>query len=136
MSAALTFGTAGTNTTRLGNFQSITFQEASCLIRCPAPGFVTATGPFVPNSTVQMIANTPYLVQLDLLFNPEPTNVQVSGSIDPVFSASSGGQFVFSPGVVAPVPTPGAWLSMISGLLGLCMFARKRTTAAAMAFGV
>jgi hypothetical protein len=135
MSAALTFGTAGTKTTSLGNFSAVTLQEADCINGCPAPGFVTSTGPFAPIQSVQMVANTPYFVQMDLLIRSQPSGTQQSGTIDPTFSASSGGQFIFSPGVLpegggetmqAPEIDASAAASGVSLLAGCLLVFRGR----------
>ena len=99
MSAAVTFGAAGTSTTRFNNFAGTTFQEADCVNGCPAPGFISSTGPFAPVQSVQVVANTPYFVQLDLLIRAQPSGAQQSGSIDPTFSSAFGGEFLFSAGI-------------------------------------
>jgi hypothetical protein len=134
MSAAMTFGTAGTATTSLGNFSAITLQEADCVNGCPAPGFVPSTGPFAPDQSVQMVANTPYFVQLDLLIRAQPSGMQESGMIDPTFSSTSGGQFIFSPGVPpegggtmqAPEIDASAGASALSLLVGGLLVLRGR----------
>jgi len=129
MSAHLVFGPAGSSTTSLNNFASVTFEEAYCLNGCPPPGFVAnvvTSGPFLPDNLVPMVANTLYMIRLDLLFRPNPSGVQISGLVDPVFSAASGGQFVFSPGV-SPIPEPGTWLLMLAGLCWLAGVARTHS---------
>lgn len=135
VSAGLAFGLAGTATGNFNNFSSKTFEEADCLNGCPAPGFIVPTGPFVADNLVQMDANSLYYIQLDLLLNPGPSNVEISALIDPTFSAiASGGQFIFSPGVlsVASTPLPAALPLFASGLgvLGAVGWRRKRKVAA------
>lgn len=128
-SAALTFGLAGSSTTSFNNFASIQLQEADCMNGCPAPGFVTGTPAFTPDHQVQMIANTLYFVQLDVLLDAQPTGVQNSVMIDPVFTSNSGGEFVFSPGVfgvTSGVPEPSTWAMMILGFCGLGFIAYRR----------
>jgi len=130
MSAHLKFGQAN-NTGNFNDFASTTFEEAACINRCPAPGFAIPTAPFVADHLLTMTANTLYFIQLDLLMNPGPSNVEISGLIDPIFSTgASGGTFVFSPGVfsVATTPIPAALPLFASGLGGLGLFGwhRKR----------
>jgi hypothetical protein len=83
-----------------------------------------------------MVANTPYLVQLDLQFRPVPSGVQISGLIDPTFTTSaSGGQFVFSPGVfdvTTAVPEPSTWAMMILGFAGVGFMAYRRKSKSAL----
>ena len=121
VSAHLTFGPAGPSTTSLNNFASVTFEEAHCVNGCPAPGFAIPTAPFTPDHQVAMVANTPYLVRLDLVFSPGPSGVQIGGWIAPGFTTTSGGEFVFSPGVL-PVPEPGIGLSLVSGMAWVAAF--------------
>jgi hypothetical protein len=77
-----------------------------------------------------MAANTLYFIQLDLLLNPGPSNVEISALIDPIFSTgASGGTFVFSPGVlsgVATTPIPATLPLFASGLGGLGIFGWRR----------
>jgi hypothetical protein len=135
MSAYLGFGPASTDDSRFNNFASVTFQEADCTTRCPAPGFAfPGTGPFVADNLVSMEANTLYYVELHLLLDPHDDGVEISGLIDPTFTTTaSGGQFVFSPGVFSVTPIPAALPLFASGLggLGLLGWHRKRTAASA-----
>lgn len=134
--AYLRFGLAGLSTSSLNNFSSIVFEEADCINGCPFGTFVPP-GPFVPDHLVKMIANTPYFIQLGLKFASQPSHVQVSGMVDPVFSASTfGGSFIFSPGVFdrsTSVPEPGAWMLMLSGFLAIGVLARRRAGSRARA---
>jgi hypothetical protein len=131
-SAYLGFGPAYTSTPTFNDFNSKTFEEAACLNRCPAPGFAIPTSPFVADHLVSMEANTLYFVELDVLLDAQPTNAESSASIDPTFTTSaSGGQFVFSPGVVAATPLPAALPLFTSalGALGLFGWRAKRKDA-------
>jgi hypothetical protein len=132
ISASLRFGPAGSRTDIFNNFASTTFQEAHCVNGCPAPGFVIPTAPFTPDNLVQMDANTLYFVQLDLLINPGPSGVQLTGSIDPTFSTDAGGSFVFSPGVFGAVPEPSTWAMMILGFAGVGFMAYRRKSKPAL----
>jgi len=127
-SAYVGLGQAGANTANLNNFASKTFEEAECVNGCPN-GFGFPTGPFADDHLVSMEANTLYYVELDLLFRPDATNLDVSAMIDPIFSAS-GGRFIFSPGVFSPgtaaTPLPAALLLFISGLGGLSLLGWRR----------
>ena len=124
-SAHLIFGPAGPSTTSFNNFTSVTFEEADCLNGCPAPGFGIPTAPFAPDNQVQMDANVPYLVRMDLLFRPTTSGLQISGLIDPTFTTTSGGEFIFSPGVFA-APEPGTSSLLLAGVLALGTSARYR----------
>lgn len=121
VSAHLKIGQAGTSFGAFNNFASVTMEEADCLNRCPAPGFVVTPGPFTPNHLLNITANTLYFVQMDVLLNPGPSNVEISGKVDPMFTTDIlGGEFLFSPGVLAGppsggIPEPSAWALMILG---------------------
>ena len=135
VSASLRLGLAGASTTSLNNFSSLTFQEADCLNGCPSPGFAIATGPFVTNNQVQMIANTLYFLQMDVLLRPISSGVQNTGMIDPTFSSDFGGQFIFSPGVFAAtsaVPEASTWAMMILGFAGIGFMAYRRKSKPAL----
>jgi hypothetical protein len=137
ISASLRFGQAGLSTTFFNNFTTTDFQEAHCINGCPSPGFAIPTaGAFTPDNQVQMVANTLYLIQLDLLFRPTTSGVQISGLIDPTFSTSaSGGQFIFSPGVfdaTASVPEPSTWAMMLLGFAGVGFMAYRRKSKPAL----
>ncbi len=131
VSASLLFGQAGASTASFNNFASLTFQEAHCVNGCPSPGFVIPTAAaFTPDNQVQMVANTLYLIQLDLAFRPTGSGVQITGLIDPMFSTSAlGGYFIFSPGVfdaTASVPEPSTWAMMLLGFAGIGFMAYRR----------
>jgi len=135
MSASLRFGRAGAATSSFNNFASLTLQEADCLNGCPSPGFAIATAPFTANHQLQMVANTLYFIQMDLLIAPRPTGVQVSAMIDPMFSSDFGGEFAFSPGVFAAtsaVPEPSTWAMMILGFAGVGFTAYRRKSKPAL----
>lgn len=83
-----------------------------------------------PDVTVQMVANTPYFLLMAVQIFPGPSNVQVSGLIDPMFSSDFGGQFIFSDGVFAStsaVPEPSTWAMMIIGFAGVGFIAYRRS---------
>jgi len=130
MSAGLKFGQADSSPGNFNDFASTTFEEGACVNRCPAPGFAIPTAPFVPDHLLTMTANTLYFIQLDLLMNPGPSNVEISGLIDPTFSTSaSGGTFVFSPGVlssVATTPIPASLPLFMSAIGGLGLIGWRR----------
>jgi PEP-CTERM motif len=135
MSASLRFGRAGAATSSFNNFASLTLQEADCLNGCPSPGFAIATALFTANHQLQMVANTLYFIQMDLLIAPRPTGVQVSAMIDPIFSSDFGGEFAFSPGVFAAtsaVPEPSTWAMMILGFAGVGFMAYRRKSKPAL----
>jgi hypothetical protein len=135
MSASLSFGPSDAVPGNFNDFASKTFEEAECLVRCPAPGFAFPAGPIVTDHLVSMEANTLYFIRLDVLLNPGPSNVEVSASLDPTFSTSaSGGQFIFSPGVTSAVtPLPAALPLFISSLGGLGLVGWRRNQKAASA---
>jgi len=121
-SAYLAFGPAGGSAGTFGDFSSYTLQEVDCANGCPK-GFPGAPAPFATDNFVQMTANIPYFVLLDLQIDPSATGLQSLTSIDPVFStAAAGGFFVYSSGVTdaGAAPEPGALILMLSGyaLLG------------------
>jgi hypothetical protein len=137
ISSSLRFGPAGLATTNFNNFAVTPFQEAHCVNGCPAPGFAIPNAPFTPDNLVQMDANRLYFVQLDLLINPGPTGVQLTGLIDPTFSTDAGGSFIFSPGVFSPgipgaVPEPSTWFMMILGFAGIGFMAYRRKSKPAL----
>jgi hypothetical protein len=132
-SAGLAFGPASTSIGSFNNFASKTFEEADCTSRCPAPGFIVTPAPFVTDHLLSMEANTLYYIQLDLLLNPGPSNVEISALIDPTFGAT-GGSFIFSPGVTSAVtPIPAALPLFISGLGGLGLLGWRRNKQGAAA---
>ncbi|SDJ62633.1 PEP-CTERM protein-sorting domain-containing protein [Bradyrhizobium lablabi] len=135
VSASLLFGQAGTSTAYFNNFASLTFQETQCVNGCPSAA-PNPTGAFIPNNEVQMVANTPYLVQLTVLLDPTSSGVQISGSIDPVFSTDIvGGHFIYSPGVfdvATAVPESSTWAMMILGFAGVGFMAYRRKSKPAL----
>lgn len=133
VSAHLAFGPAASNSANFNNFSPVTFEMADCPNGCPAYGI--STGPFGHDNLVQMVANTLYFIQLDLLFSPRPDGVQLSALIDPAFTTDIlGGQFIYSPGVfsaASETPLPAA-LPLFAGGLGVIGFlARRRKRKAA-----
>ena len=132
ISASLRLGLAGSSINSLNNFDSVLFQEADCVNGCPSPGFAIPTGSFTPNNQVQILANTLYFVQMDLIIRAQPTGVQVAGLIDPTFSTASAGQFVFSSGVlgqtVTAVPEPSTWAMMLLGFVLIGILVRRHQT--------
>jgi PEP-CTERM motif len=131
VSAGLIFGEAGTNPTSFNNFSSVLFQEGDCINGCPAPGFVVPAGPFVPAQSLKMTANIPYYIQLEVLLNPQPTLVQISGLIDPTFTTDApGGRFIFSPGIGLAAPEPATWILLLAGFAGLAGAAKWRAARA------
>jgi hypothetical protein len=134
VSAGLAFGQAGESFGQFNNFDLKTFEEADCLNGCPSPGFAIPTAPFT-DALVQMVANTLYYIQLDVLLSPHASNTEISAMIDPTFTTSAlGGQFIFSPGVqsaMATTPVPAALPLFASGLgvLGAVGWRRKRKAA-------
>jgi hypothetical protein len=137
-SASLRFGVAGTNYSSFNNFSQVTFQEAACVNGCPSPGFAIPTGAFSTDNSVVMLANTLYFLEMDILLGPQPTGIQVSGYIDPMFSSDFGGQFLFSPGVLAspaavPGPIVGAGLPGLVMAFGVFLAWRRKRNGAALA---
>jgi hypothetical protein len=139
VSASLFFGPAGASTANFNNFASLTFIEAQCVNGCPSPGFpvgLNTAAPYTPDNQVQMVANTPYLVQMEVLFRPTTSGVQISGMVDPMFSNDVlGGHFIYSPGVfdaTAAVPEPSTWAMMILGFAGVGFMAYRRKSKPAL----
>lgn len=131
VSASLLFGQAGASTTSFNNFATLTFQETQCVNSCPSAA-PNPTGAFLPDNLVQMVANTPYFVQMTVLLDPRSSGIPISGSIDPMFTTESlGGQFIFSPGVFdvsSGVPEPSTWAMIILGFSGVGFMAYRRQT--------
>jgi hypothetical protein len=134
VSTHLAFGKAGTSFGSMHNFDgALTFEEANCVNGCPAPGFVSTVipGPFAPDHLLSIDANTLYFIQLDVLLNPATFGTQLTGMVDPTFSAA-GGQFVFSPGVfsaaaVTPLPAALPLFAAALGGLGLLGWRRRKS---------
>jgi len=134
VSTHLAIGKAGTNFGSLSNFDGdLTFEEADCVNGCPAPGFVSTItpAPFVPDHLLSLEANTLYFLEMDVLLNPQTFGTQLTGKVDPTFSAA-GGQFVFSPGVfsaVTPIPAALPLFASALGGLGLVGWRRRKLAA-------
>jgi hypothetical protein len=116
--AYLAFGMADGAPATFNPFTSYTLQEADCVnYGCnyiPVAGVTPA--PFAADHLVQMVANTPYFVLLDVQINPSPTGVPLLASIDPQFSTdAAGGSFAYSSGVtdVNSTPEPGTLVLML-----------------------
>lgn len=138
MAANLKFGQAGPSTSSLNNFATLDFLEVDCVNGCPPESAGGSTGPFAANHTVQMVANTPYYLQLSLFYRPSSVGVTDTGMIDPMFTDPIfGGNFVFSPGVLgAPIggaPEPATWAMMLMGFGGLGHMLRRRRAQRAFA---
>jgi len=135
--AHLKLGVAGSNPGHLGDFDdALALEETDCTANCPAllfPGFV---GAFPAHSAIQMVANVPYFLQMDVVILSQPNDAADHASIDPMFSdpLDQGGHFLFSPGVLggaAGVPEPGGWLLALTGfgLVGAAVRRRERHAA-------
>ena len=128
----LRIGIAGTETTSFNNFVSTDFAETQCFNGCPSSTPAGATSQFFPADVqIQMQANTLYFVQLDALIAAGATGVDDTASVDPTFTSSDGGTFVFSPGVsspvsVSPVPEPDAWAMVVPGFALIAAAVRRR----------
>jgi hypothetical protein len=127
--AYIAFGPAGPSP---GTFQAIDFQDTDCVNGCQTGvANYTAPAPIPAVTSLQMVANTPYLLQMWVTISPGDTAVPLSASVDPTFSTSAtGGRFIFSPGI-SGVPEPAAWALMLVGLAGLGAALRSRTRLAA-----
>jgi hypothetical protein len=123
VSAYLEFGVAGNTPSEFNNFQFNTPIElveqdstdtncGSCFLGSNVPHFKT-------DNVVQMVANTPYFIQLGVNLDLEADGVPNGASVDPTFSDPTyGGTFVFSPGVsnAMAAPEPAPWAMMLVGL--------------------
>ena len=109
-------------------FLSYLVSETDCANRCQqGVGNYLSPSPFPAVLSVEMVANVPYLVELDVWIYADSIGTQFDASIDPTFSTSAiGGSFAFSPGVTSAVPEPAAASAFLAGLLGL-MAAAART---------
>jgi hypothetical protein len=134
--AYLAFGTPGANTAAVNNFQTILYETTDCANRCSiGEANFTNPQPFPVNVPLQILANTPYLVTIQLFIGPgpSPTGDQLSALIDPTFSTSElGGNFVFSPGITDGVPEASTWAMMILGFAGLGLMAYCRKSKPAL----
>ena len=116
----IAFGPAGSEPTSLNNIASYTFQDTDCVNACTiGEGNYMDPRPFLPNQPVQMLADTPYIVEIQTQIQPGTTNVPLTASVDPTFTATGGGRFYFSPGITSGVPEPASWTMMLAGLAGL-----------------
>ena len=128
--AYLAFGPAGTVPGNFNDFGSFALQEADCLLSSGCP--IVATGPFVADHLIQMTANIPYFLTMDVEIFPIPNNVSATAFIDPTFSTTApGGFFAFSQGVfdgsvTSTVPVPPSQSLMILGLAGIGFAGRRR----------
>ena len=128
--AYLAFGTPGANTGTINNFQAILYETTDCANHCPiGEANFTNPQPFPAIVPLEMVANTPYLVTLQLFIGPGPfpTGDQLSALIDPTFATSElGGNFVFSPDITAGVPEASTWAMMLLGVAGVGFMAYRR----------
>jgi hypothetical protein len=126
--AYLAFGPADGAPGTLNDFASYTLQEADCVnFGCqdiPVGGVTHA--PFIANNSVEMEANIPYFVLLDMEIRPSASGLQQMVTIDPQFSTTEAGDFfVYSAGVTDAMPEPGALVLMLSGFALLCGLPRQ-----------
>lgn len=108
-------------------FQSYAVNETDCSNRCDN-GVANYQSPasFPAVTPVQMIANTPYLVQMFVVISPATEGVPFNASVDPTFSTSAtGGNFTFSSGVTAAVAEPKSSMLLLAGL-GIISFVARR----------
>lgn len=120
VSAYLEFGQASNSFGNFNNFSTKDLIEQSGTdANCHS--CVLGNEPaFRPDNVVQMIANTPYFVQIGVNLDLEADGIPNGASVDPVFNdMGAGGAFAFSPGVtsgVAAVPETGTWAMMLIGI--------------------
>jgi hypothetical protein len=108
-------------------FRSLLVNATHCAGACdPNIGTGVNGGP-IGDASFSMAANTPYLVRLIAKISPNDDSSVSHALIDPTFSTSAtGGTFVFSDGVTAPVPEPMTGALMIAGLAMLGGLTRRR----------
>jgi hypothetical protein len=109
-------------------FESMLVSETDCAVRCQqGVGNYLSPSPFPAVISVEMTANVPYLVELDVWIYADSIGTQYDAWIDPTFSTSAtGGRFAFSPGVTSAVPEPTGAGALLAGVLGLAAVAAKR----------
>ena len=102
-------------------FLSTVVGQTDCASRCQqGVGNYLSPSPFPAVISVEMTANVPYLVELDVWIYADSIGTQYDASIDPTFSTNAtGGTFAFSPGVVSAVPEPAGAGALLLGVLGL-----------------
>ena len=110
------------------HFLSTLVSETDCANRCQqGVGNYLSPGPFPAVISVEMTANVPYLVELDVWIYADSIGTQYDAWIDPTFSTTAtGGSFAFSPGVTSAVPEPAGASALFVGVLGLVAVAAKR----------
>lgn len=118
----LTFGAAGGNFSNFNNFSSLIYRSADCTYSCGSTGAFT-------DVNLSIVANTLYFIQLDSTVYPHQDFQRLVASIDPTFTTTAtGGQILFSPGVIAAagIPEPATWTTMLAGFAAVGAFARRR----------
>jgi MYXO-CTERM domain-containing protein len=109
-------------------FLSSLVSETDCANRCQqGVGNYLSPSAFPALISVEMTANVPYLVELDVWIYADSIGTQFDASIDPTFSTkATGGSFAFSPGVTSAVPEPTGSSALLAGVLGLVAVAATR----------
>jgi hypothetical protein len=109
-------------------FLSFLVAETDCANRCQqGVGNYLSPSAFPAVIPLEMTANVPYLVELDVWIYADSIGTQYDASIDPTFSTSAtGGRFAFSPGVRSAVPEPGGVSATLAGVLALVAVAARR----------
>jgi hypothetical protein len=109
-------------------FLSYLVNETDCANRCQnGVGNYLSPAPFPTLLSLEMTANTLYLVELDVWIYADSIATQYAASIDPTFSTrAAGGSFSFSPGVASTVPEPAGAGLVLAGSLGLLALAASR----------
>jgi hypothetical protein len=125
----IAFGPSGCNVGTLHDFCAYTYQDTDCANAC-AQGVANYTNPSpIPASVpLQMVANSPYALQIWVEINPATSGEPLTDSLDPTFSDNGqGGSFDYSEGVGgSPVPEPATWTMMLMALGGLGGLMRLR----------
>jgi len=100
--AYLAFGPAASSSQP--SFQSYLVNETDCANGCPTGvGNFTSPAPFPSTTSLEMAANTPYLVQIFVQIDPGPTGIQLGASADATFSTRSPPLCRISPNSSAPL---------------------------------
>lgn len=109
-------------------FLSTLVSETDCANRCQqGVGNYLSPSPFPAVISVEMAANVPYLVELDVWIYADSIGTQYDAWIDPTFSTkATGGSFVFSRGVASAVPEPADAGVLLAGAAALAAVAAKR----------